>query len=49
MEKLTLSESEETGETEEIDESVWVGLGAKKDGILEDKYVSAQTAVLTPR
>jgi hypothetical protein len=43
MVNLSLSMSDVTEETEEIDQSVWENLGAKIDDILEDKYVSVQT------
>ena len=45
MVNLSLSMSDVTEETEEIDQSVWENLGAKIDDILEDKYVSVQTSL----
>ena len=48
MEQLNLSESDETGELEEKDKSVWETLGAKIDKVMEEQYVSAQIAVFSP-
>ena len=48
MEQLKLSESDETGELEEIDKSLWEALGAKVEKVMEEQYMSAQTAVFSP-
>ena len=48
MEGLQLSMDGDTGEIEEIDQSVWESIGDKIDDIMDDKYVSAQTVLAAP-
>ena len=45
MKTLKLSMNEESGELEEIDQSLWPKLGENVDAVLEDRFVSVQTAL----
>ena len=45
MSKLKLTIDEETGEVEEIDESVWPKLGEKFESVLDGTYVSVKTVL----
>ena len=45
MSSLKLTVNDETGEVQEIDESLWPQLGQKLDAILEGRYVSVQTVL----
>ena len=50
MSKLKLTLDEQTGEFEEIDESLWPKLGQELDSVLEGRYVSVQTVLeVAPR
>ena len=43
MESLTLTMEVDTGEVEEINQSLWPSLGESLDSILDGSYVSAHT------
>ena len=45
MEKLQLSVNDETGEVDEVDQSLWPNLGKHLNKIMNDEYVSVQTAM----
>ena len=45
MEKLRLSVSDDTGEVDEIDQLLWPNLGEHVNKIMDDEYVSVQTAM----